>query len=810
MQPGTRNPQPATRNPELWRAVFVAGLCFLSAVAMQSQPASPTGGNTHAVYKALRGLAVGSEAYQVSDFALEKDAARFTLTGTLHMLPAVQGKITGAVFIGQGRMAYMPPIAAERAMLVNLTRDLEFNETFDRAVFRFTDDTAETIKAAGTPTTSGPGAQAQDALKDTNQALRLQLKNNLHARILHDVLSPKAGGLFNAYIPGKKYSGRLIYMIDPQGAGVVAPEEIQLVSWADNKEGIFAAHHYSPFYKSGQRVPTTPGGWIDIEHQEIRVEIDPGGELSGNAAATFLAQVDGLAAVPLSLFPTLRVSSVTAGDGTPLAFIQEAKEEDADLWIVLPKPLNKGEKFTIRTAYAGKDAVTAEGSDNFFPVARTNWYPNNTGIKDYATYDTTYTVNRRMRLVATGDFVSESVDGDKYISHWKTDYPLSVAGFNLGLFKRDEAKVGDSTVVALANQLPSNMIATLSRQLPLGSYDTASSNKLALTEAQLSMQIYADYFGPISIKRVHITQQTACNFGQAWPGVIYIPTCYYWSPAIRQQLGMQQGNAGYWDSVASHEVAHLWWGHALGWNSYRDQWMSEGFSNLSASLFLQAAYPKEPQRFRNYWKGMLEQITEKNQFGFRPIDVGPLTQGYRLNSGRTGAVTTDLIYPKGAYVLHMLRMMMWNRDQGDAKFKMMLRDFVATHRNRPVTTEDFKDIVEKHMLPEMNLDGNGKMNWFFNEYVYGTELPTYKLEQSVSTSGGQTVLNLKVTQSGVSDAFKMLLPLYVELQDGRVMRLGSAAMAGNKTIEQTIPLGQTPVKRALLNHYSDVLALEQR
>lgn len=238
--------------------------------------------------------------------------------------------------------------------------------------------------------------------------------------------------------------------------------------------------------------------------------------------------------------------------------------------------------------------------------------------------------------------------------------------------------------------------------------------------------------------------------------------------------------------------------------------MSEGFANLSASLYLQAAYPKEPQRLRKFWKDMLDQITQKNAQGYRPIDVGPVSQGYRLSNGRTGSVTQDLIYPKGAYILHMLRMMMWNRDTQDAKFKVMLRDFVARHKNTPVTTEDFQDAIEKHMLPEMNLDGDGKMNWFFSESVYGTELPTYKLQQSVAAKDGQNVLSVKITQSGVSDAFKMLLPIYVELQDGRVMRLGCARLSGNKTIEQEIPLGQIPVKRALLNHNYDVLSLEEK
>jgi hypothetical protein len=113
-------------------------------------------------------------------------------------------------------------------MLRILTRDEDFKEIFERAVFRFTDDTAARIKAGASGTATESASQATDALKDTNQALRFKLKDNLHARILHDVLSPKPGGLFHAYITGKKYSNKLAYMVDPQGAGFVAPEEVQL------------------------------------------------------------------------------------------------------------------------------------------------------------------------------------------------------------------------------------------------------------------------------------------------------------------------------------------------------------------------------------------------------------------------------------------------------------------------------------------------------------------------------------------------------------------------------------------------------
>jgi hypothetical protein len=801
------------RLPVVLATAACLGVLDASPIAQTRPPSNSS--NAHPTYVAVRALGIDDAGYEVADFALKRDAATFTLTGSLYPLAPVDGRVTGAVFLGKGTMTYEPPLATERWMLRNLTRGEPFTEEFERAVFRFTDDTAEVMAAAARGQAKPAPAQARNALKDVNDGLRLRLRDNMHARILHDVLSDSPGRFFQAFVSGRNYSSRLIYTIDPQGVGFVAPEEVQLLSWADNREGIFAAHHLSDSYSRRERRPSTPGSWVDVEHQVLDTAIETNGELSGDATTTFVSLVDGLRAVPFNLYPTLRVSSVTTAGGTALDWIQESKDEDADFWVILPAPMARGERLTFRTLYKGRDAVLANGGDNFFPVARMNWYPNTLGFKDYATYDMRFSVPRRLKLVATGDFVSEAIEGDRAVSRWKSEYPKSIAGFNVGHFQGMEGTVGDFTVVALANTQPSNSTKELLRiadalGMPVGSLTTASSNKMALTEAQLALQIFTDYFGPISLTRVHMTQQDACNFGQAWPGVIYVPICYYWPPVVRQQIGMQQTNPSYWESVAAHEVAHLWWGHALGWNSYRDQWMSEGFSNLSASIFLQAAYPNEPDRFRDYWRRMLVSLTEKNRMGVRPIDVGPVTMGMRLSSARTGAAADAVLYPKGAYILHMLRMMMWNRDAGDEAFKVMLRDFVATHRNQPVTTADFEAVVEKHMLPGMDLGGDGTMNWFFRQFVHGTALPGYRLQHTVSKQGGQTMLSLKLTQSNVHDGFVMPVPIYVEMENGRVVRLGSATLRGNTTIEQEIPLGQLPVKRAMLNYYYDVLATEER
>jgi aminopeptidase N len=172
-------------------------------------------------------------------------------------------------------------------------------------------------------------------------------------------------------------------------------------------------------------------------------------------------------------------------------------------------------------------------------------------------------------------------------------------------------------------------------------------------------------------------------------------------------------------------------------------------------------------------------------------------------------VTRRLIYPKGAYVLHMLRMMLHDNETGDAQFKAMMQEIVTTYKGKPASTEDFKAIVEKHMTREMDLDNNKKMDWFFNDYVYRTQIPAYKLDYSFDAdANGDTVFVFKITQSNVDDKFHMLVPIYLELEEGKNVFLGRARFAGNATVDGKVPLRGLKAKphRALINYYDDVLA----
>ena len=96
---------------------------------------------------------------------------------------------------------------------------------------------------------------------------------------------------------------------------------------------------------------------------------------------------------------------------------------------------------------------------------------------------------------------------------------------------------------------------------------------------------------------------------------------------------------------------------------------------------------------------------------------------------------------------------------------------------------------------------------FFNEYVYGTELPAYHFEGQATDNDKGTSIQIKITQSGVSPQFKMLVPVYLELGNGHTTRLGTVNIVGSSTFEKTVQLPKlgAPVKRVLINYNYDVL-----
>ena len=807
--------------------VLLSSLVLLSAVHSFAADAPIAQANANPAYEQLRHIHTVAAAYEVQNLTLVRDVGIFQLkSGTICLLAPVEGMVTGAVFRGEGSFHLKSDDPREQNQMKALTKDVGMDEGFERLVLRFADSTAEELgKALTTKSSDGcPG----DVLEESQKYLRTEFSYNLSGRLLQPVLAGKPDGFFAAFFRGKKY-GRLSFWIDP--AGLVEfdlqPEEVALIASNESKEGEWYAGHLLAEARQGWKVIRTNhrAGLVKNVNQKMDVTIEKNAHLSATVTGTFQSHVDGLRVVPLDLFEKLRVSKVTDSTGNPLSWIQEKEKEDSQFFVILDKPVAKGEEFSITTIYSGKDAVRNEGGGNYYPIARDSWYPN-TYLGDFATYQITFRIPKNLTMVATGSLVSQRNEGSQNISEWKTEAPIAVAGFNFGDFITENVKLEKEgvTVTGYVNrQVPDvineilNVADSSTLQGPahttwhvsgltLGSLSTTPMLKKSVAEAALSVELYSNFFGPMAYKSLNITQQTAFGYGQAWPGLVFLPISYFLDTTQRNQLGLEFSRDQYWKVVEPHEVAHEWWGHSLGFASYRDQWMSEGFADFSASLFIEYIR-KDRGAYLSFWKNKRELLLEKDNYGHRPIDVGSVTMGYRINtakvSGRTGQ---HMLYPKGAYILHMLRQMMYSNKTGDADFKAMMQDLVKTYRNQPVSTEDFKAMVEKHMTPGMNAAGNGKMDWFFDEWVYGTEIPSYKMDSKTeSGADGKVIYTLSITQSGVSPSFRMVVPVYYELADGKVGQLGQLLLVGNETRTQKIPFSGTVPQRLMINYNDDIL-----
>jgi hypothetical protein len=787
-------------------------------------------GNSDAAYQELRRIGKSETDFngafaRVDNLILKRDEAVFTLhNGEIYFAPPVEGRVTAAVFIGDGRLTLSPPTGIEKHTLSIFINNEDLTEDFSRLVIRFTDQTFDEINASANakPGNGGPqAAKARDYYRENQQLLRHDLRDNRDLRTLTDIYAPQRPGYFNAFIAGKKHE-KLIFQLDPLGIPRVYPEEVALSSYGETDGGIWTAFHLRDEYAKGGAASSEDHRLFDITHHEIAGSIK-GTQITASDRVTLRPLVAGRV-LDFDLYRTLRVSRVQDSQGNELSFIQEPKDEDADFGVIMNAPLEVGKEVTLTIEYAGGDALRDSGGGNFILLPRSTWYPNNRSMPfgDRATFDVTFRYPKGHVFVATGAPIEpDQQDGGTMVAKWssgKTE--LAVAGFNYGKFKKKEILDKDTgyNIEFYANTEVPDELKQIQQRLDqaqqagtitgttLGAISTTAMADSAIADAENSTRIYNAYFGKLPYTRVAMTQQPAGFFGQAWPTLVFMPYIAFIDTTQRAQLlGIRGGTDNFWRYVAPHEIAHQWWGHTVGWDSYHDQWMSEGFAEFSASLYVQFVR-HDQKKFLDFWDNQRELITQSRPatHDIKPYTIGPVTQGYRLSSGKTRAAYQFLVYPKGAYILHMLRMMFYTARNGDQPFQQMMKDFVQTYYNQNVSTEDFKRMVEKHMTKEMDLDGNQRLDWFFNEWVYGTEIPSYRFEYQLNNDGKS--LSGKITQSGVSENFKMLIPLYLDFGNGWI-KLGAANLTGNTSIDlNNIKLPQG-AKRASICAMDDVLVL---
>ena len=791
----------------------IACLLLLVASAASAQDATE--------YRDLRAARPDGRKVTVKDLVLERDTYRITFrSGVVHLLAPLGKDTFGAVFLGEGEYLLNPATLAERRHLQLVTNNNSevLRDRFTRLILFFTDRTAAELLAHAPAAAGAPDEVALRAYEDYLNRQRDENLPNVHLRVLADLLNRPArtDGVFLAFVEGREYSPVLL-AVDPLGISNITTrfaffggEEVALFSFNNTNGGLWYSSTYASQAVAGRGRPIRR--LADASHYEIDTTLE-GSSLRGTTTVTFTPIVDAVRVLPIHLFQRMRIRTATMeGPGTPVPLsvlqgdvsdvvstLRVGDESGSDVAVQFREPLARGTPVKVTLTYEGRDVVAPTGNGTFAVSARDSWYPNLGIFDDVATYSMTFRFPSRNDLIAVGEQVSERAEGGQKVAVWRSQTPIRVAGFNYGDYQKKSQTDAQSGVSAdvFVIQGPT--------------YVAMAGTPLA--DALNTARVGGVYFGSIPFQRLSLTQVPALGAAQSWPTLVYLAAASFVGgtdfalgfggvdPRALQSL-KEYGNTVTW-----HEIAHQWWGHQVGWASYRDQWLSEGFAEFTSALLLEVNSGR--RKADSYWEVKRGEVLGRTT-GVANHEAGAITQGTRLRTHRSPQAGQAIMYSKGAYIVHMLRMMLYEegRPDPDAPFKAMMSDFVKTWSGRNPSTDDFKAIAEKHITRDMNLAGDNKLDYFFNQWVYGTDIPTLgaKLE-ATDVGGGKYRIAGTITQAGVPADFRTRVPIYLDFGGDRTPRLGSIAVTGATTakVSVEISLPQRP-RRVFINGFHDVLS----
>lgn len=768
-------------------------------------------------YASVRRARPDGRVVAVQNFTIERDAFRFRFdSGAFHLLAPKDGRTFGAVFLGNGSYELTPANVTERNHLRLTSKDDAIEKLSDRftsLVVLFTDKTFTELTNGRTVATQSPDAAATTAYDEYLKQQKLKYQANLHLRVTAELLNrPDAKeGLFLAMFDGAKYPPMLA-AVDPLGVGNLSArfadfggEEVALYCADDQEEGFWYLSATKGTLRAGSGKPIIQ--LVDAQHYAVDTKLD-GKNIEGTATIRLIPLADRVRVVPVRILPALMIREAhVAGSNAELDFVQEDislgrvaklfKDEvgDGDAALVFRTPPERGKPIELVVSYKGDDVVFGVGPDIFSVRARDSWYPNLGTFNDLATYELTFRHSPRYDVVAIGKKTSEKVADKEKVTVWNSGIPVRVAGFNYGKFVKTARK--DDTTGLTVNVYTNR--------------DWKERAGDAAIDAMNAARVGYAFFGQPPHNEVSVTQQAEWSFGQSWPSLVFLPTLALTTQTERAFVFEGDGDSVpnvnvFAESVGWHELAHQWWGHQVGWESYRDQWLSEGFAEFSAALTLQVT--GGGKKYAMFWKERRDDL-----FGNRGLvpnnDAGPISQGYRLVTQRTPGAYSAVVYGKGGYVLHMLRMLMRDttKQNPDEQFTAMMKDFTATWGGKSPSTADFKKVAERYIPPAADVSGNGKLDWFFDQWVHGTEVPKLKSTLTASaSSGGKYRISGSVSQSGVSESFATVVPLYVSFGGDKISRIAFLRLIGSKpqVIDAELALPSAP-KAIVVNAMDDVL-----
>ena len=698
--------------------------------------------------------------FSAHDLRLAANDLELTLPqGSVFVATAGQG-VTAVVLLGAGTMAFHPPSPIERGQVRIFSGADRMNTPFDAVYARLNPADFDALVSSGALVEDAPDAgefRRADAVfrEDSVKSFSLDL-GDLTREVWSVLPNPSD---FLAEIHTRRFD-TLTYSRSSS-----EPEDISLF---DRKRRRNISLYASPEKLAQQGVSFDEDQKIDIdvEHYDIDLSVAPDRPwLEGRARLTLRVRASSVNSLTLRLAPTLIVQSIVSDEFGRLFGLRV--RNDSSLVVNLPGTVPRDTELHLLVAYAGRlerqvpDREVATGQqaaeqmpDPFFAAepsflysTGSAWYPQ-PGTSDYATATLRIDVPEAFGCVASGELervVALPASGARPARRqfaFSATQPLRYLGFVLSRF----APAGTETLrLSTEPTLPAAARTSvwyrgLDVSVQANPRQVGRGRGIATRAADIAA-FYASILNDIPYPSFTVALTENDLPGGHSPAYFAVlnqalptsPLVWAHDPAAF---------SGYPDFFLAHELAHQWWGQAVGYRNYHEQWLSEGLAQYFAALYAQH------QRGDETFGDMLRQM---RRWAAANIDEGPIALGYRLGHIRGNPqVFRAVLYDKTAVVLHMLRRLI-----GDDAFFRGLRTFYADARFRKVGTNDFQAAMER--------ESGRALDRFFEQWFRGASLPRVKFTYRVE---GPTVV-LRADQVG--EVFDVPLTVTLRYAGGTVV-----------------------------------------
>ena len=459
---------------------------------------------------------------------------------------------------------------------------------------------------------------------------------------------------------------------------------------------------------------------VDAVHYTFRLTLsDATDEIVGNATVDLRFTASGVKEFTLDLGKPMTMTGLQP---------ELPYRHDGDKLIIqLPVAPRVGERRLFQIAYHGKPASGLRimknkyGDRTFFsenwPDNARQWLPMIDHPYDKATSEFQITAPSNYQVVANGLLEEETDLGDgRRFTHWKQGVPI-VSWLNaLGVAQFSVRNTGQVKGIPI-----STWVYYQDRDKAAITFDEPTRQ---------AMSFFSERVGPFQYEKLANVIAAGLNGGTEHASAIF-----YGERTIGDKPATR---------LVYHEIAHQWFGDAVTEKDWDDVWLSEGFATYFTLLAV------EHYEGRDAFQAGLKRSREAI-FGLDK--TLPSAAVIHNNLADMKKVLNRLIYEKGGWTLHMLRVLI-----GDDKFMAGIRDYYQRYLNQNTTTAEFRHVMEEHA----GID----LEWFFDQWLQRAGLPSVEGTWSYNADRKQVEIELKQTQAG--EPYK--LPLEVAVGD-KVIKL---------------------------------------